>query len=142
MTRLRRTVADTSSRKETQMKAKRPTTIAEYIVAAAEAGQPHLRRLYVVLKQAAPRAQEVITWGNPVFEEPRFLFAISAHKAHLSFAPGTEAMETFRQDLRQHTTTKHFLKVAYGEPLPADLIRRIAEHRVKVVGERQDDGFW
>jgi uncharacterized protein YdhG (YjbR/CyaY superfamily) len=124
------------------MKAKRPTTIAEYIDIAPEAGQPHLRRLYAVLKQAAPSAQEAIKWGNPFFVEPRFLFAFSAHKAHLSFAPGAEALETFRQKLQQHTTTKHFLKVAYREPLPGELIRQIAEYRVKVVGERQDEGFW
>ena len=124
------------------MKTKRPTTIAEYIDAAPIAGQPHLRRLYAVLKKAAPHAQQVIKWGNPFFVEPRFLFAFSAHKAHLSFAPGAEALETFAGDLQQHTTTKHFLKVAYGEPLPVELIRRIAEHCVKLVGERQDDGFW
>jgi uncharacterized protein YdhG (YjbR/CyaY superfamily) len=124
------------------MKAKRPATIAEYIDAAPKAGQPHLRRLHAVLKQVAPRAQEVIKWGNPFFVEPRFLFAFSAHKAHLSFAPGAEALEAFREDLQQHATTKHFLKVSYGEPLPLELIRQIAEHCVKVVSERQDDGFW
>lgn len=124
------------------MKGKRPTTIAEYVAAAPKAGQPHLRQLYAILKSAAPQAQETIKWGNPFFVEPRFLFAFSAHKAHLSFAPGTEALEAFRDDLKQHRTTKNFLQVPYDEPVPEGLVRKIAKHRVRTVRERKDDGFW
>lgn len=124
------------------MKSECPTTIAGYIQAAPKAGQPHLHQLYELLKSAAPEATETIKWGNPFFVEPRFLFAFSAHKAHLSFAPGAEALEAFRDDLKQHKTTSNFLQVPYSEPLPAGLIRRMAKHRVKVVSERVDDGFW
>ncbi len=67
-----------------EMASKRPTTIAEYIRAAPRDGQPHLRRLYAILKSVAPEAEEAIKWGTPFFVEPRFLFAFSAHKAHLS----------------------------------------------------------
>jgi uncharacterized protein YdhG (YjbR/CyaY superfamily) len=45
---------------------KRPTTIAGYIQAAPPEGQPHLRRLYAILKAAAPDAKEAIKWGNSV----------------------------------------------------------------------------
>ena len=60
------------------MASKRPTTIAEYIRAAPREGQPHLRRLYAILKSVAPEAEEAIKWGTPFFVEPRFLFAFSA----------------------------------------------------------------
>jgi uncharacterized protein YdhG (YjbR/CyaY superfamily) len=124
------------------MPGKRPTTIAEYIEAAPAQGRPHLRRIYAVLKRAAPKAQEAIKWGNPFFVEPRFLFAFSAHKAHLSFAPTAAALEHFRKELALHKTTKHFLQIPYTQPLPEDLIRRIAKYRVQAVSEREDDGFW
>ncbi len=65
----------------------RATTIPEHIQAAPREGQPHLQRLYAILKSAAPRAQEVIKWGNPFFVEPRFLFAFSAHKASRRASP-------------------------------------------------------
>jgi uncharacterized protein YdhG (YjbR/CyaY superfamily) len=124
------------------MATKRPTTIAEYIRAAPREGQPHLRRLYAILKSVAPEAEEVIKWGMPFFVEPRFLFAFSAHKAHLSFAPMAAALTAFRQELKKHPTTKNFLKVPYNERLPEGLIRKIAEYCVRSVGEREDDGFW
>lgn len=120
----------------------RATTVPEYIQAAPPAAQPHLQRLYAVLKSAAPQAQEVIKWGNPFFVEPRFLFAFSAHKAHLSFAPTEAALEAFRKELKSHKATKNFLQIPYDQPLPEDLIRRMAEHRVQVVAAREDDGFW
>ena len=124
------------------MQAKRATTIAEYIDQAPQGGQALLRELYSLLKSVAPDAQEAIKWGNPFFVEPRFLFAFSAHKAHLSFAPGSGAMEAFRADLEGHKTTKHFLQVPYTQPLPTGLIRKMAQYCVKSVQARNDDAFW
>lgn len=124
------------------MVSKRPTTIAEYIQTAPREGQPHLRRLYAILRSVAPEAEETIKWGNPFFVEPRFLFAFSAHKAHLSFAPTAAALQEFRKELTQHKTTKNFLQIPYDQPLPEDLIRKIAEYRLRVVSEREDDAFW
>jgi uncharacterized protein YdhG (YjbR/CyaY superfamily) len=126
-----------------EMAGKRPTTIAEYIRAAPRRGQPHLRRLYEILKSVAPEAEEAIKWGTPFFVEPRFLFAFSAHKAHLNFVTTAAGLEPFRKELEEHTTTpKGILQIPYDQPLPEDLIRKIAEHRVQAVGEREDDSFW
>lgn len=120
----------------------RPTTIAEYIEAAPPEGQPHLRQLYAILKSVAPQAEEAIKWGTPFFVEPRFLFAFSAHKAHLSFAPTAAAMKAFRKELEKHETTRGTLKIAYDEALPQTLVRRMAEYCLREVSERASDSFW
>jgi len=119
-----------------------PTTIADYIHAAPREGQPHLRRLYALLQSVAPEAQETIKWGTPFFVEPRFLFAFSAHKAHLSFTPTAAGLEPFREELKAHKTTRNMLQVPYDKPLPDELIRQIAERRVQDVQARADDAFW
>lgn len=125
------------------MAAKRPTTIEEYIRAAPREGQPHLRKLYALLKSVAPQAEETIKWNTPFFVEPRFLFAFSAHKAHLGFSPSPAGLEPFREELKQHETTKAgILKVRYDEPLPEELIRKIAQRRLQAVSAREDDSFW
>jgi uncharacterized protein YdhG (YjbR/CyaY superfamily) len=124
------------------MASKRPTTIAAYIRAAPRDGQPHLRRLYAILKSVAPEAEETIKWGTPFFVEPRFLFAFSAHKAHLNFTPMASGLEPFRKELAKHQTTKGTLQIAYDKSLPEDLVRRIAEHRLRDVRQREDDAFW
>lgn len=119
-----------------------PTTIAGYIRAAPREAQPHLRMLYAILKSVAPEAEEAIKWGTPFFVEPRFLFAFSAHKAHCNFAPTPAALAAFRAELQNHRTTKNYLQIPYAEPVPEDLVRRIAEYRLQVVRERDDDAFW
>ncbi len=124
------------------MASTRPATIAAYIRAAPRAGQPHLRRLYAILKRVAPQAEETIKWGTPFFVEPRFLFAFSAHKAHLNFAPTAAALEAFRTQLEQHKTTKGMLQIPYNQALPEELIRKLAEHCLRSVRERDDDAFW
>jgi uncharacterized protein YdhG (YjbR/CyaY superfamily) len=124
------------------MASKRPTTIAEYIRAAPREGQPHLRRLYAILKSVAPKAEETIKWGTPFFVEPRFLFAFSAHKAHLNFTPMAAGLEPFRKELAKHKTTKGMLQIPYDKPLPEALVRKIAQYRVRDVRGRKDEAFW
>jgi uncharacterized protein YdhG (YjbR/CyaY superfamily) len=124
------------------MAGKRPTTIAEYIAAAPRVGQAHARKVYAILKSVAPKAEETIKWGTPFFVEPRFLFAFSAHKAHLSFAPMAAAMQAFPKELAKHETTKNFLKIPYDEPVPEALIRKIAKYCLRNVNKRGSDSFW
>jgi uncharacterized protein YdhG (YjbR/CyaY superfamily) len=122
------------------MPSRGPTTIAEYIRAAPREGQPHLRRLYAILKSVAPEAEEAIKWGTPFFVEPRFVFAFSAHREHCNFAPTAAALQAFRKQLQTHTTTKNMLQIPYDQPFPEALVRRIAEHRLRNIGD--GDGFW
>ena len=122
------------------MPGKRPTTIAQYIRAAPREGQSHLRRLHAILKSVAPDAEEVIKWGTPFFVEPRFVFAFSAHKGHLNFAPTAAALKHFREELEKHKTTTNFLQLPYDQPLPENLIRKIARYRLRNMGD--GEAFW
>ena len=124
------------------MASKRPNTIAAYIRAAPREGQPHLRRLYAILKSVAPEAEEAIKWGTPFFVEPRFLFAFSAHKAHLNFVPTAAGLEPFRKELEKHKTTKNYLQIPYSKPVPENLIRKIGQYSLREVRKRKDDAFW
>ena len=124
------------------MSSPRVTTIADYIDAAPPAGQPHLKRMHALLRTVAPHAAEAIKWGTPFFVEPRFLFAFSAHKAHLSFAPTPASLLAHRDELADHKTTKGTLKIPYEGPFPEALVRRIAESCVKELKARKDEGFW
>ena len=120
----------------------RPTTIEAYIEAAPAEGRPHLTRVDEILRSVAPDAERVIKWNTPFFVEPRFLFAFSAHKAHLGFTPSPAGLDPFRDELDGYEVTKGVLKVPYRAPLPETLIRRIAEHRLDTVRRREDDAFW
>ena len=122
--------------------AKKPATIAEYIASAPSQSQPHLRKIYAILKSVAPDAEETIKWNTPFFVEPRFLFAFSATKKHCNFAPSPETLQAFCDELADHSTTKNYLQLPYTQPVPDKLVRKIAKHQLKRVSERDDDNFW
>ena len=124
------------------MTTKRPTTIPEYIRSAPLVGQPHLHKLYAILKSVAPEAEEAIKWGAPFFIEPRFLFCFSAYKAHVSFVPTPVALKAFATELEKHSTTKGTLRLPYDKPLPEALIRKLAKYSLREVRERKTDSFW
>ncbi len=125
------------------MASKRPTTIAQYIDAAAPVAKSHLQELHVLLKRIAPTAQEAIKWGNPFYVEPRFLFAFSAHKAHVGFMCSEHLMKEHCAGIKEYELTpRGILKIPYSKPIPKALITRIAKARVMTLKARQDDSFW
>jgi uncharacterized protein YdhG (YjbR/CyaY superfamily) len=79
--------------------------------------------------------------GNAILRGTPVPVAFSAHKAHFNFAPTPAALEAFRKELKDHQTTKNYLQIPY-KPLPEQLIREIAEYRLRAVRERDDDAFW
>lgn len=118
----------------------KPTTIDEYIAAAPMQAQEKLHEIRAILKEVAPNAKEAIKWGQPVMEEKRILFAFSAHKSHLNFMPTRSTVDVFREELTGYTTGKDTIQLPYNQPLPKELIIKIAAHRVWDV--RENDSHW
>jgi len=118
----------------------KPKTVDEYIEASPEEAQEKLREIRALLKKVAPKAEEALKWGSPVFAEGRILFSYSAHKSHLNFSPTGPAMEPFKEELEKFKTGKDTVQFPYDKPLPKALIRKIAAYRAKQV--REDDARW
>ena len=125
------------------MAKKRPTTIPEYIAGAPPAGKSHLKELYALLKEVAPKAEEAIKWSQPFFIEPRFLFSFTANKQHAGFYASKDALNLYRDGLKDYEITEMgILKLPYDKPMPKTVIKRIAKAQLKRVKERKDDSFW
>jgi uncharacterized protein YdhG (YjbR/CyaY superfamily) len=117
------------------MAKERPTTVEEYIQAAAPEARSHLREMYRILKRVAPEGTEAIKWGVPVFWQGRVLFGFAAYKAHLSFGPGEDAIAHFARELAGYKTGKGTMQIPYDQPIPQDLVRRIAAYCLAGVGD-------
>ena len=68
-------------------------------------------------------------------------FCLAYIRSH-EFLTVKDAKDAFRKELADHETTKNFLQIPYDRPVPEDLIRKIAEYRLRNVREREDDAFW
>jgi uncharacterized protein YdhG (YjbR/CyaY superfamily) len=72
-----------------------------------------------------------------VFWERRILFGFAAYKAHISFGPGPAAMKRFSKELAMHKTGKGTMQIPYDQPLPEDLVRKIAAYCITEVPENE-----
>ena len=120
--------------------ADKPKTIDEYIAAAPDIAKDRLKEIRAILRDVAPDATEAIKWGNPVFEQKRILFAFAAFKDHMNFMPTSAAMEPFMDELADFKKGRGTFQLPYDKPLPTELIRKIAEYRLKDVLE--NDALW
>jgi uncharacterized protein YdhG (YjbR/CyaY superfamily) len=122
------------------MARQKPTTVDDYISAAPKAAQEKLHEIRSILQEVAPKATEILKWGQPVFEENRILFAYAAFKSHLNFMPTPSAMKPFEKELEKYGTGKGSIQFPYDKPLPKALIKKIAAYRAKDV--RENDARW
>jgi uncharacterized protein YdhG (YjbR/CyaY superfamily) len=117
----------------------KPTTVDEYIEGFEGPSREMLKKLRALAKKAVPKATEEIKWGSPAFVHPSgtILFMLSGHAKHagVAFTPSTR--DAFDEDLADLDVGKGTVKLPYGEPVPADLLRRMMKYRVR---EHENDG--
>lgn len=118
----------------------KPTTVDEYIENSPQEAKEMLLEIQKILKEVAPHATDAIKWGVPVLEGKRILFSYSATKNHVTFMPTHQSLAPFTKELEGYQTGQDTIQFPYGKPLPKELIRKIAEHRVKDVED--NDARW
>jgi len=106
-------------------------SVDAYLAAVPEPARSALIDLRRVIREAAPEAEEVISYGMPVFKHHGHLVGIAAFKNHCSFFPMSGSqIEAHRNELKTFYTSKGTIRFTPDHPLPADLVRRIVLARV------------
>jgi len=110
----------------------KPENIGEYILAQREEIQPILRLVYEAVSNAAPVATEKISQHMPTFWQKKNLVQFAAHKNHIGFYPGDDAVITFAERLSGYKTNKGCIHLPYDNidtELIADIVRWAVETR-------------
>ena len=113
-------------RQEQQHYCVKPRTIDEYIAAQNEAVRPKLCELRRILRAAIPDAEERISWSMPTYWKGQNLIHFAASKKHIGLYPGGEATTVFADELKAYSVSKGTIRLPYDQPLPAELIAKIA----------------
>jgi uncharacterized protein YdhG (YjbR/CyaY superfamily) len=100
-----------------------------YIAAAPKKAQPRLRQLRKLIKDAAPKATERLSYGMPYYDYGGRLIYFSAFKSHIGVYPVGEAAK--HKELSTYMTGRGTYRFPLDEPMPLDLIRKLVEARVK-----------
>ena len=104
----------------------KPQNIDEYIAARDEQIRPKLNEVRSILHGALPEAEERISWSMPTYWKGRNIIHFAASKNHLGIYPGEKATAVFAEDLTGFDVRKGTIRIPYDQPLPVNLIERIA----------------
>jgi len=113
---------------ETSIKFK---TVAEYFSTIEANTKSILEEVRKTIKEAAPEAEEVISYNMPAFKLNGILVYYAAHKEYIGLYPTASGIETFKNEFSVYKWSKGAVQFPIDKPMPLDLISRIVKFRVK-----------
>jgi uncharacterized protein YdhG (YjbR/CyaY superfamily) len=106
--------------------------IDEYLLNIPENQRLVLEELRQVIRETAPQAEEVISYGMPAFKYQGMLVYFAAFKKHCSFFAGNgSTVETLNEELKGYKIAKSTIQFTVEKPLPHALVEKIVKIRMK-----------
>ena len=110
--------------------------IDHYLATVEEPKRSTLEALRQSILEAAPDAEQRISYGMPAFTvQGKTIAGFAAFKNHLSYLPhsGSVLSELLGEDIAGYRITKGSLHFAVDQPLPNGVVRRL-ETRMRQLG--------
>jgi uncharacterized protein YdhG (YjbR/CyaY superfamily)/GNAT superfamily N-acetyltransferase len=114
----------------TAMRSK-PKDVDAYIRLSQPAVRATLRRIRATIRAAAPRAEEVISYGIPAFRQDGVIVYFAAFKQHIGFFPPLRDDARLQAAAARYANEKGNLRFPLDEPIPYALIGKIVRRKVK-----------
>jgi len=106
-------------------------TVEQYLAALPKTERDLLETLRKTIRQAAPRAEEVISYNMPAFKLSGMLVWYAAYKKHIGFYPRPSGIEAFKDELTAYKTSKGAIQFPIEEGIPTSLVKKIVRFRIK-----------
>lgn len=113
------------------MEIKKPENVDEYIRSFSKPEQKSLCEIRKLIKECAPKAEEIISYGIPAYRFHGMLVWFGGHKNHIGIYPKGSAIKAFEKDLVNYKTSKGTIQFPFNETVPIELLKRIIKYRVK-----------
>ena len=112
-------------------------TIDEYQSTFSPKVKNLLKDLRKAIKQAAPEAEELISYNMPAFKYYGVLVYYAAHTEHIGFYPGSSVViEFFKKDLVKYKTSKGTVQFPFKKAIPVTLVKKLVRYKAKQNLER------
>lgn len=90
-----------------------------------------LQELRTIIKNAAPNADEIMSYQMPAYKQFNRLVYFAGYKNHIGFYPHSSPIEYFKEELKKYKSSKGAIQFPLNEPLPKELIAKIVQFRVQ-----------
>lgn len=106
-------------------------SVDDYILSFPRETQLRLEEIRTLIRKAAPKAEEVISYGMPGYKLDGALVYFAGYKGHLGFYPTPSAIGNFKRELENYQLSKGTVQFPLEKKLPAALISKMVKFRVK-----------
>ena len=116
------------------MKTTKAETVDAYISQFPKSTQQILSQVREVIKEAAPHAEEMISYSMPAYklhERPLVYFA--GYDKHIGFYATPTGHAAFEKQLSKYKQGKGSVQFPIADAMPLALIRKMVQFRVKEV---------
>jgi uncharacterized protein YdhG (YjbR/CyaY superfamily) len=108
------------------------TTMDAYIASFPTEVQGILEKIRQTIRKAAPGAMEAISYQIPTFKlNGSNLVHFAAWQDHIGFYATPSGNAAFKKELSQYKVAKGSIQFPLDEPIPYDLMAKIAKFRAK-----------
>ena len=111
-------------------------TVGEYFSTLQEDTRPMMEEMRKTIKQAAPKAVEVISYNMPAIKQHSVLVYYAANKEHIGFYPTARPIEVFKKELAGYKTSKGAIQFPLCKPIPKALVKNIVKFRMEQDAEK------
>ena len=108
-----------------------PKTIDDYIAGFSDDLQEILQKIRMTIREAAPDAEETISYQMPAFKLKGILVYFAAFKKHIGLYPPVTGDEKLMSEVSVYAGPKGNLRFPLDKPIPYALISEIVKVRVK-----------
>jgi uncharacterized protein YdhG (YjbR/CyaY superfamily) len=112
-------------------------TVDEYIYTFPASTQKILKDIRKTIHDAAPKAEDVISYNMPAAKLNGILVYYAAYENHVGFYPTGSGIEAFKNQLEDYKFSKGAIQFPIDKPMPLNLITKIVKFRMKEVQEKE-----
>ncbi len=105
--------------------------IDKYIANFPNEVQEILEKIRATIREAAPDAEETISYQMPTFRLNGNLVHFAAYKKHIGFYPAPSGIEKFKKELAAYQSAKGSVQFPLDRPIPYELIGKIVTFRAR-----------
>lgn len=106
-------------------------SIDEYHASFPPAVRAMLDVLRQTIREAAPEAEEVISYNMPAFRQQRVLVYYAAYKNHIGLYPLPAMLDRVSSELSSYKTSKGAIQFPLDRKIPVSLVKKIVKFRLK-----------
>jgi len=104
-----------------------PKDQESFFVTATPEIRLRLEAIQALVEQQVPGAERCVSYGMPAFRLGKVFFYFAAFKKHIGIYPPVKEPLALVEELAAYRGPKGNLSFPHSEPLPLDLIGRVAE---------------